>query len=368
MKTIPYDIDENIYQRFDQKNNMIYRPMWDQSLPTYKQMFFTNIEKHIESNKEGYTRFDFAFVKAAWTVYKKFPFAFAWKPDSFNLGDFYGTNWTKPKYEIEDIAEFTNKVKKAAEFYGASLVGITDIDDKWIYKTGFNMAGLTTKQMSKGGIRAGEDDDSVLKTPIELPEGINKAIVMAIEMNPEAIATAPAQPAAAAAANGYSKIAFSLSCMGEFIRNLGYRAIHCGNDTALSVPFAIDAGLGALGRIGILITPEYGPRVRLAKIFTDLPLKSDEPNRDFIKKVDDTCRDCFKCAEECENEAITMDGPSFGRDSISNNSGVNKYYVNVEKCFEFWVENSSDCGKCIAACPFSLIKEVLTPNEFWSGK
>jgi epoxyqueuosine reductase QueG len=156
--------------------------------------------------------------------------------------------------------------------------------------------------------------------------------------------------------------------MGEFIRNLGYRAIQCGNDTALSVPFAIDAGLGALGRIGLLITPEYGPRVRLAKIFTDLPLKSDEPNRDFIKKVDDTCRDCFKCAEECENEAITMDGPSFGRDSISNNSGVNKYYVNVEKCFEFWVENSSDCGKCIAACPFSGIKDELTPNEFWSGK
>ena len=93
MKTIPYDIDENIYQRFDQKNNMIYRPMWDQSLPTYRQMFFTNIEKHIESNKEGYTRFDFAFVKAAWTVYKKFPFALAWKPDSFNLGDF-STSYT----------------------------------------------------------------------------------------------------------------------------------------------------------------------------------------------------------------------------------------------------------------------------------
>ena len=368
MKTIPYDIDENIYQRFDQKNNMIYRPMWDQSLPTYRQMFFTNIEKHIESNKEGYTRFDFAFVKAAWTVYKKFPFAFAWKPDSFNLGDFYGTNWTKPKYEIEDITEFTNKVKKAAEFYGASLVGITDIDDKWIYKTGFNMAGLTSKQMSKGGIRAGEEDDSVLKKPIELPEGINKAIVMAIEMNPEAIATAPAQPAAAAASNAYSKMAFSLSCLGELIRNLGYRAIQCGNDTALSIPFAIDAGLGAVGRIGLLITPEYGPRVRLCKVFTDLPLSSDEPNLEFINKVDDTCRDCFKCAEECENEAITMEGPGFSRDSISNNSGVNKYYVNVEKCFEFWVENSSDCGKCIAACPFSLIKEVLTPNEFWSGK
>ncbi len=47
MKTIPYDIDENIYQRFDQKNNMIYRPMWDQSLATYRQMFFSLIKEEL---------------------------------------------------------------------------------------------------------------------------------------------------------------------------------------------------------------------------------------------------------------------------------------------------------------------------------
>ena len=365
----PYEIDETNYQRFDEKNHMIFRSMWDKSLPTYRQMFFTNIEKHINSNKEGYTRFDFAFVKAAWTVYKKFPFAFAWKGDSHHLGDFYGTNWTKPKFQIENLTDFTHKVKKVAKFYGASLVGATDVDEKWIYRTGFNMQGLTTKEMSKGGIRAGEEDDSVLKRSINLPEGINKAIVMAIEMNPEAIATAPAQPAAAAAANAYSRMAFSLSCVGEFIRNLGYRAIQCGNDTALSIPLAIDAGLGALGRLGLLITPEYGPRVRICKVFTDLPLESDQSNNEFINKVNETCKNCFKCAEECENQAITTDKePTFSGESISNNTGVKKYYVSVEKCFEFWVENSSDCGRCIAACPFSKVEKKLSANEFWFNK
>jgi reductive dehalogenase len=365
----PYEIDENLYSRFDEKNHMIYRSMWDKNLPTYRQMFFTNIEKHIASNKEGYTRFDFAFVKAAWTVYKKFPFAFAWKGDSLHLGDFYGTNWTKPKYKIKDNIEFTDKVKKVAKFYGASLVGITNIDKKWVYKTGFNMQALTSEKMAKGGIRAGEADNSILEKSIQLPKGINKAIVMAIEMNPEAISTAPTQPAAAAAANAYSKMAFTLSCVGEFIRNLGYRAIQCGNDTSMSIPLAIDAGLGALGRLGLLITPEYGPRVRICKVLTDMPLIPDNPNTEFIKKVSEKCENCYKCAEECENGAISKEKkPTLNGNSISNNSGVKKYYVNVEKCFEFWVQNSSDCGKCIAACPFSKIEKSLTAQEFWTCK
>ncbi|GAH27929.1 putative reductive dehalogenase (rdhA), partial [marine sediment metagenome] len=36
--------------------------------------------------------------------------------------------------------------------------------------------------------------------------------------------------------------------------------------------------------------------------------------------------------------------------------------------FEFWVENSSDCGKCIAACPFSKVDKELSANEFWLNK
>lgn len=51
------------------------------------------------------------------------------------------------------------------------------------------------------------------------------------------------------------------------------------NDTALAIPYAIKAGLGEYGRHGLLITPEYGPRVRIGKIFTDMPLAHDVPVR-----------------------------------------------------------------------------------------
>ncbi|TFF89722.1 MAG: 4Fe-4S dicluster domain-containing protein [Promethearchaeota archaeon] len=219
---------------------------------------------------------------------------------------------------------------------------------------------------AKASVRKGNSSIVSLETKIDLPQGINKGIIMGIEMDKEAISTAPAQPAAAAASLAYSKMAFIIACLGEFIRNLGYRAIQCGNDTALSIPLAIDAGLGALGRNGLLITPEYGPRVRICKIFTDLPLITDQPDTKFIETVRKTCSKCYKCAEICEAGAISKAKPSFDCPTISNNPGVKKYYVDVEKCFEFWVENSSDCGSCITVCPFSKIKKFLSPSEFWN--
>jgi reductive dehalogenase len=329
-------------------------------------MIDTNLEKHIESKKEGYSRIDFALVAAGWTVYERFPHAFTWERNELmDIG--YGTNWMKSKYKIEDPKSITNYIKKAANFYGASLVGITDVNEKWIYKTGFMRPAEFSEADAKKDVREGKAIDSMYDQPIQLPEGINKVIVMGVEMDEDAISTAPTQPAAAASAIAYSKMAFIIACLGEFIRNLGYRAIQCGNDTALSIPLAVDAGLGALGRNGLLLSPEFGPRVRICKVFTDLPLISDVPNQAFIEKMISYCKTCSKCAEACEPNAITKDeNPTFAPTSISNNAGVKKYYVDVEKCFEFWVENSSDCGNCIMACPFAKIKDFLSPSEFWN--
>jgi len=82
--------------------------------------------------------------------------------------------------------------------------------------------------------------------------------------------------------------------------------------------------------------------------------------------VEKTCKNCFKCSESCETKAISFDKePDFIPTTISNNPGVCKYYVNVEKCYEFWIENSSDCGNCIAVCPFSGIKKYNSALEFW---
>jgi len=363
---VPYEINENVYERFEEKNHMIYRRIWDKSLSTFGKMFHSNILNHINSKTPGYSRVDFALVAAGWTVYEKFPFAFAWKRDK-EIFDDYGLEWRRERYEIVDKKLITEQIKKVARFFGASDVGITKVNEKWLYKTGFMRPPNLSESEAKSGVRRGNLDDTSLNNKIELPKGVENAIVMTVEMDKLGIATAPAQPAAASSALGYSKMAFIIACLGEFIRNLGYTAIQCGNDTALSIPLAIDAGLGALGRNGLLITPKHGPRVRICKVFTDLPLIPDEPNYNFINKINKTCKNCLKCAKACEVNAISMQKePTFEGLSISNNPGVKKYYVDVEKCFEFWIENSSDCGTCILACPFSKIKGPISPSKFWN--
>ena len=350
MKKNYYEIDENIYQRFDQKNDMFCRYLWDKDLKTCQNNFADDMLKNIKEDNEGYTHFDYAFSKASWTVYNRFPFAFSWEGDTSFEEDWYGYKLREQKYQIKDLAEFTTKVKKVARFYGASLVGVTKVNEKWIY----HRAAKSSAKRFLGSY------------PIHFPENIDKALVMAIEMDPQGLSTTPALSACAATGLGYSKMAFIISCLGEFIRNLGYQAIQCGNDTALSIPLAIDAGLGALGRNGLLVTPEYGSRVRICKVFTDLPLVLDEPNVDFIYELSNFCEKCYRCAEICESKAVSFKiEPDFKGETISNNPGVKKYYINPEKCFEFWAENNSDCSNCITVCPFSNIKNFLTLDKFW---
>ena len=92
--------------------------------------------------------------------------------------------------------------------------------------------------------------------------------------------------------------------LAQAIRSLGYVAIPCMNSTAMSVPLAIDAGLGELGRLGYLVTPEWGPHVRIDKVLTNMPLKPDRP---INFGVTEYCTECGICAVECPSGAICPD-------------------------------------------------------------
>ena len=122
---------------------------------------------------------------------------------------------------------------------------------------------------------------------------------------------------------GYSRMAVAAGSIAEFIRGLGFHAIPCGNDTALSVPVAIQAGLGHVGRHGRLITWGRGPLVRIAKIFTDLPLSSSPVASGGIIEF---CETCEKCVKRCPSKAIPSGSRTFEGPSESNNPGVLKWY------------------------------------------
>ena len=122
------------------------------------------------------------------------------------------------------------------------------------------------------------------------------------------------------------------------------------NDTSLAGPYAIKAGLGEYGRFGLLITQGYGPRVRLGKVYTDLPLAHDAPRFFGVKAF---CEICRRCSDACPVKAIPGGEPSSQVYNRSNIKGVYKWTIDPEKCFGYWAAQNSDCSICIRVCPYN---------------
>ncbi len=336
-------------KQFDQKNEMFCRPLWDEEmLDLGKKFYMTDVPP---KDKAGYRLRDQAMVNAAWHLENNFAQGvaggrmgmYAWEWDKIFEFPLVPPGLT---IDINDPTEVTRDIKKTATFFGASLVGICKLDRSWLYSSAFSL----------------RDQKSV---PNELSDEYKYAIALAFEMDYEAIRCSPTSPASAATGLGYSKMAFVAGLTAHYIRGLGYRAIACGNDTACSIPIAIDAGLGELGRNGLLITPQYGPRVRLAKIFTDLPLVPDSP---IEFGVWDFCLICGKCAQKCPGQSLMHGEPSAEAHNISNREGVHAWHINAETCLPFWAANGTDCSNCIRVCPFNKPSGLLHEFVRWGIK
>jgi len=172
------------------------------------------------------------------------------------------------------------------------------------------------------------------------------AIALTVEMNHEMVAAAPAGSTLLESSRQYLRsgtIAFELA---KFINSLGYDALaHIdGNYSVICPLVAKDAGLGEIGRMGLLMTPKLGPRVRIAVITTDLPLIPDTPC--YEPSVIDFCNICKKCAYTCPGKAISSN-------DMIKIKGDLRWQINQEKCYNYWTVCGTDCGRCMAICPFS---------------
>jgi len=135
--------------------------------------------------------------------------------------------------------------------------------------------------------------------------------------------------------------------LSEILRRLGYRArAHIDGCYRVICPLvARDAGLGEIGRMGLLMTPRLGPRVRIAVVTTDLPLVADAPARDLT--VLDFCARCRKCADACPARALPSGPP------VADAQGVVRWKVDAEACYTLWTRMGTDCARCMAVCPYS---------------
>ena len=188
-------------------------------------------------------------------------------------------------------------------------------------------------------------------SPVEDLESFQTAVVGATAMDPDVLKTSPSFDAAAAAGVGHSCMAFAIACRAELTRNLGYSVIPMGNDTSVSVPLAIDAGLGEMDWSGMLAGSEASPIVPSCNAFTDMRPASDQ-RRCF--GLDADCR-VLPAAWGCYVVGAIYGGsePSYSAVCPFNSRRIKRWAVVHDKCCSFWIESGQDCSTCIVTCPIT---------------
>ena len=252
--------------------------------------------------------------------------------------------------DVSDPVKLSEWIKRVARICGAALVGIAPLDARWVYSE--------LRRSDEG------EEDTVLKPlliedvprPLEteealfLPSAMRHAIVVAVAMDRGAILTAPSMLADAATGLGYSQASALAVLVARAVQAAGYQAMPSLNDTALTIPIAVQAGLGEPGRNGLLVTPQNGPCVRLAKVLTDMPLIPDGAAQYGIREC---CEVCRACVDGCPANAISRGAPTLVGHNECNSSGVLKWHVDAKRCLGYWIASGTSCSACIARCPWT---------------
>ncbi|MCP4140617.1 MAG: reductive dehalogenase [Chloroflexi bacterium] len=331
-----FDILEN-FERFHQKNEMFRRSQWDKSIRNEKTERFYSSHGSVNEwrRAEGFRQQDYALRNAAWHISDVFTDVHNDKGRREGFTDIFTlqADVAAEKADLGTHAEAAAEIKRVAKLFGAGDAGITAYDERWQYTGRFS------------------DIESVEKAPEITPDlGLLSVVIITIPMDYELMKTVPSALGSASTGIGYSNDARSLIALTQYIRGLGYEAHGSLNDTAMSIPYAIKAGLGELGRNGLLITKNHGPRVRIGRVYTNMPLAYDKPIDLGVKAF---CEICKRCAKSCPSKSIPMGEPRDKPLSISNLTGVRKWTVDVESCFAFWAAQNTDCAVCIRVCPYN---------------
>jgi reductive dehalogenase len=221
-------------------------------------------------------------------------------------------------------AVFTDNVLQMARKLGTHSSGITALADYHVYSVGGR------------GDRYGK----------EFSVAYEFAIALTVEMDYHSMRTAPAAPTVVESARQYLRAGKMAIELAEYIRSCGYPArAHIDANYQVVCPLvARDAGLGEIGRMGLLMTPVLGPRVRIAVVTTDMPLVPSSPRADPVPI--DFCRKCEKCADVCPVQSVP-----FGNEKDID--GVERWQINAESCYTYWCQAGTDCGRCVTVCPFA---------------
>ena len=227
-------------------------------------------------------------------------------------------------------SELSRYIKAWSKKLGALECGITNLCDYHVYSVG--------GRHERRGIKVSKKHEF--------------AIAFTVEMDKEMVDTAPKAGIVMESGQQYLESGRVAVQIANFIRQLGYdaRAHIDGNYEVVCPLVARDAGLGEIGRMGLLMTPSHGPRVRIGVVTANIPLEVDDIKPDY--SVIDFCTICKKCADSCPSQAISFD-------DMKDINGVSRWQINQEACFTLWCSLGTDCGRCVSVCPYSHEKNPL---------
>lgn len=134
--------------------------------------------------------------------------------------------------------------------------------------------------------------------------------------------------------------------LARILKKQGYRSLVLpsrglpfrpnGKMAAISFAHVAEAaGMGTIGTHSLLITPEFGTRVRLACLLTEAPV----PTTRRVDPVDD-CTHCLDCVKVCPIGAISSPGPG------------KRYEVDGMAC-KFYRDRFDNCGLCQKICSYA---------------
>jgi epoxyqueuosine reductase len=143
----------------------------------------------------------------------------------------------------------------------------------------------------------------------------------------------------------------------RFLKSRGYRTLAIPPDsdrrkgTFISKLYSLfnhkmaatSAGLGWIGKNGLLISADYGPRLTLATVLTDAPIAPDVPMEHSL------CGDCTLCMQYCPSHAIT--GSEWSRSSPFVEL-VKLSACRTHKAAKRAMNGKPNCGLCINICPY----------------
>ena len=255
----------------------------------------------------------------------------------------------------EITPDITSQIVKKATEFGASLAGIADVEEVKNSPSHF-IYGKLDEYKTVGNKEAGE----IRPREVVWPENAKSVIVIAVlhrEEEPELDWWRDGYTGGTAGNRILMSINSKLSKWLEKEKRIKSTKLpyHIEQGGIFLKDAAVMAGLGCIGKNNMVVTPEYGPRIRLRAMFMDVVLHGTGPI-DF-----DPCEECsMPCRSACPQKAFgkrMYSEKQFGLDMLPARTGVySRHLCNVqmelddENSEEIVVEGQDEPGKLVRYC------------------